>query len=99
MPAVVLAELYRGSQRSQALDAFLSREPGIIVRATDRTLARFVGGVLDAAGAGSEDMVDAHLVATAMEAAPGVVLTSDVEDLTRLAAPYGQITVSPLLVL
>ncbi len=44
-------------------------------------------------------MVDAHLVATAMEAAPGVVLTSDVEDLTRLAAPYGQITVSPLLVL
>lgn len=49
VPAVVLAELYRGPRRNQLVDACLSRETGITVRSTDRALARLVGGVLAAA--------------------------------------------------
>ena len=42
---VTLAELYRGSGRSQGLDSLLSRErAGLLVRDTDRDLARLVGG-------------------------------------------------------
>ena len=93
VPAVVLAELYRGRGHSQLVDACLSRETGIQVRDTDRTFARFVGGVLAAARAGSELIVDAHVVAAAVEAGAGVVLTADSEDLQRLAAPYRNVQV------
>ncbi len=94
-PAVVLAELYRGPRRNQVVDACLSRETGIRVRDTDRSFARYVGGVLAAAGAGSADMADAHVVASAVEAGGGVVLTGDAGDLTRLAASYPNVHVAP----
>ncbi len=96
VPAVVLAELYRGPRRNPVVDACLSRETGLSVRDTDRVLARAVGGVLVAAGAGSEDMVDAHLVAVAAEPDRGVVLTGDEPDLTRLAAAYPSVVVQGL---
>ena len=95
-PAVVLAELYRGPRRNQVVDACLSRETGIRVRDTDRSFARYVGGVLAAAGAGSSDMADAHVVASAVEVGGGVVLTGDADDLTRLAASYPNVHVAPL---
>ena len=47
-PAVILAELYRGPGHNQVVDACLSRESGILVRATDRSFARLVGSVLTA---------------------------------------------------
>lgn len=93
VPAVVLAELYRGRGRSALMDACLSRETGIEVRSTDRRLARLVGGVLVGAGAGSEAIVDAHVVATAVERGGGVLVTSDPDDLERLAAAYAGMTV------
>ncbi len=93
VPAVVLAELYRGRGHSQLVDACLSRETGIYVRATDRALARLVGGILAAARAGSALMVDAHVVAAAVELGGGVVLTADRADIHRLAAPYRNIHV------
>ena len=93
IPAVVLAELYRGRGHNQLVDACLSRETGIQVRDTDRTFARFVGGVLAAARAGSELIVDAHAVAAAVEAGAGVVLTADPDDLERLAAPFRNVQV------
>ena len=46
VPAVILAELYRGAGRNQLVDACLARETGIRVRDTDRPLARLVGVVL-----------------------------------------------------
>ena len=92
-PAVVLAELYRGRGHNQVVDACLSRETGIAVRDTDRTLARLVGGVLAAAKAGSADLADAHVVAVAVSDGGGVALTGDVEDLARLAATYPNVTV------
>lgn len=54
VPSVILAELYRGPRHNHMVDACLSRETGIRVRDTDRSLARIVGGVLAAAKAGSE---------------------------------------------
>lgn len=93
VPAVVLAELYRGRGRNELVDACLSRETGLFIRNTDRALARLVGGVLAAARAGSALMVDAHAVATVVESGGGIVLGSDTTDMRRLAAPYRNVQV------
>jgi predicted nucleic acid-binding protein len=93
VPAVILAELYRGPGHSQLIDACLSRDTWIRVRDTDRTFARYVGAVLTAAGADSSHMADAHAVAAAVESGGGVILTGDESDLNRLAASYPSIHV------
>ena len=93
---VTLAELYRGRNRSHIVDAMLSLESGVALRNTDRSFARLVGGVLVAAGAGSELLADAHAVAAAVETGGGVILTEDVEDLERLAAAYPNIEISKI---
>ena len=93
VPAVVLAEMYRGRGLNQVVDACLARETGLQVRDTDRSFARLVGGVLSGAGRGTEDIVDAHVVAAAVEAGGGVCLTGDAADLEALAAPYANVTV------
>ncbi len=87
---MTLAELYRGAGRSQALDSLLARENNaVLLRDTDRQLARIVGSVLSQASLSSAHIVDAHAVALAVEDGGGVVLTPDVADLERLAAPTG----------
>lgn len=96
VPAVILAELYRGPGHDQMVDACLSRDTGLAVRDTDRSLARLVGGVLTAAGAGSDDLADAHTVAAAIETGGGVILTGDPSDVTRLAAAYPNVHVADL---
>ena len=93
VPSVILAELYRGPRHNALVDACLSRETGIQVRDTDRPLARLVGGVLAAAGLGSEHLADAHVIAAAVELGGGLALTTDAEDLGRLAASYGNVMV------
>ena len=94
VPSLVLAELYRGRGHNQLVDACLAREsPSLDARDTDRSLARIVGGVLAAAGARSAMIVDAHVVAVAVEAGGGVVVTGDVRALQRLSAPYPHIVV------
>ena len=96
IPTVVLAELYRPGHLA-LVDACLSRrEEAPICRDTDRSLARVVGGVLAAAGAGSEDLADAHVVATAIEGGRSVVVTGDVSDMSRLAAPFPSVTIVAL---
>lgn len=95
-PAVILAELYRGPQQNQVVDACLSRETGIGVRDTDRSFARLVGSVLAASGAESTDLADAHAVAAAVDAGGGVIITGDESDMVRLAAPYRNVTVAPI---
>ncbi len=93
-----LAELYRGAGRNQALDALLARESGhgLVLRDTDRALARLIGAVLAEAHAGSELFADAHPVAVAVEAGGGVVQTADPDDLTRLAGPYRTVVIERL---
>jgi hypothetical protein len=73
--AGTLAELYRGAGRNQGLDALLARESGrgLLLRDTDRTLARLIGALLSEAGASSALLADAHPVAIAVEAGGGVV--------------------------
>jgi predicted nucleic acid-binding protein len=93
VPAVVLAELYRSPGHSALIDACLSRETGLLVRDTDRSLARLVGATLAGARARSDLMVDAHTVAAAVEAGGGIVLTGDPDDIARLAAPYRNVRV------
>lgn len=92
-PAVILAELYRGAGRNHLVDACLSRETGIEIRTTDRTMARLVGSVLTAAGLGSAHLADAHVIAAVIEQGGGVALTGDLQDLERLAAAYRNVTV------
>ncbi len=96
VPAVILAALYRGPRHNQVVDACLSRETGIRVRDTDRPLARLVGGVLAAADAGSQHLADAHVIAAAVDVGGGVALTTDPENLERLAAAYRNVMVVAL---
>lgn len=94
VPSLVLAELYRGRGHNQLVDACLARERASLdSRDTDRHLARIVGGVLAAADAGSALIVDAHVVALAVEAGGGVIVTGDERDLNLLSAPYHHIVV------
>jgi predicted nucleic acid-binding protein len=93
VPAVILAELYRGPRHNSLVDACLSRETGLQIRDTDRSLARLVGGVLAAAKAGSHHLADAHAVASAVDLGGGLVLTTDPDDLGRLAAAFANVTV------
>jgi len=91
---LTVAELYRGTGCSQALDSLLARENNaVLLRDTDRQLARVVGSVLAQASLGSAHIVDAHVVALAVEDGGGVVLTADPADLERLAAPYRTIVI------
>lgn len=96
VPAVILAECQRGRSRTRQVDALLAREPALLTRDTDRMLARYVGAVLHSAQAGSEDIADAHCVATAVEAGGGVVVTGDAHELTRLAASFPYVVVEDL---
>lgn len=93
-----LAELYRGAGRNQALDSLLARESadGLVLRDTDRGLARLIGALLTEADADSTLFADAHPVAVAVEAGGGVIQTADPEDLGRLAAPYRTIVIEPI---
>ena len=91
VPAVVLAELSQGRGRTQAVDAVVARvDPEVLD--TGRALARVVGSLLHAAGSGSEDLVDAHVVA-ALVPTGGVALTADPDDLERLATGLPHVTV------
>ncbi len=97
VPSLVLAELYRGRGRNKLIDACLAREASSLdSRDTDRQLARIVGGVLVSAGASSEMIVDAHVVALVVEAGGGVVVTGDEPDLELLSAHYQHIIVEPV---
>ena len=86
VPAAVLAELYRGRQHDQLVDSCLSRYPAILVVDTDRTLAREIGHLLAQAGRGSQDHVDASVVAVASISGDAAIATADVDDISALAA-------------
>jgi predicted nucleic acid-binding protein len=94
-----LGELYRGAGRNQALDALIAREArnnGLLLRDTDRSLARLIGALLSEAGASSALFADAHPVAVAVEAGGGVIQTADPDDLGRLAAPHRTVVIDKL---
>ena len=94
VPAVVLAELFRGPHHNAVVDSCLARESAIEVAVTDRSMAKLVGGVLGSVGANSDDLADAHCVAVAVAAGGGVVLTGDPKDLQRLASAYNNVAIT-----
>jgi predicted nucleic acid-binding protein len=92
VPAVVCAEACRGVARTRAVESALARHrsnggqrPPVRVVDTDFDLARQVGAVLYGAGAAISDMVDAHVVAVAASSGGALVVTSDPDDMLRLA--------------
>lgn len=89
VPAAVLAELYRGGHHDQELDSYLSRGAPMEIIDTDRGLAKRVGQILAAAGRGSEDHVDATVVAACVQQGGGLIITGDPRDMRALTAPLG----------
>lgn len=91
VPAVVCAEVARGVTRTRALEACLSRhqspsaQPAVSIVDTDFTLARLVGSILFSGNVGTEDLVDAHVVAICSIHGGGLVITVDPDDILRLA--------------
>ena len=86
--AVTVAEVARGTARTRAVEAALARRHGgarVELVATDQPLALAVGRLLHDAGLGSEHLADAHVVAACAAADVAVVLTSDADDIRRLA--------------
>jgi predicted nucleic acid-binding protein len=93
VPAVVCAEACRGPARTRRVETALARHrptrgqrPPVAVVDTDFVLARQVGAVLYGAGAASADLADAHVVAVCARRGGGLVITSDPDDIARLAA-------------
>ncbi len=96
VPAVTLAELYRGVRRTQNVDAALApHEQYLVIRNTDRALARLVGALLASVKLGSEHIADAHVAAAAVEE-QGLILTGDPDDMERLVAGTPTVTVVAL---
>ncbi len=92
-PTLVCAEVARGRVRTRSLEAALSRHqagrgerPAVRLIDTDFRLARQVGAILDAAGAATPRVVDAHVVAVCVPYGGGLVVTSDEDDILGLAA-------------
>lgn len=85
VPAAVLAEQYRGGTHDQVVDSYLGPATGITVADTTRQLARRIGNLLARVGRGSKDHVDATVVAVAVSAGGGLILTGDPNDLTAIA--------------
>ncbi len=63
---------------------------------TDQRLARHIASLLAQASTGSEHHVDATVVAVALAAGGGLVVTGDVDDLQMLAAHAPGVAVEPL---
>lgn len=91
-PTLVCAEIAQGRARTRALESAVQRHekaagelPAVRLVDTDVAMARQVGAILDAAHAGREDVVDAHVVAVALPHGGGLVLTGDPDDILRLA--------------
>jgi len=96
VPAVTLADLYRGVRRTQNVDAALApHEQYLVIRNTDRALARLVGALLASVKLGSAHIADAHVAAVAVEE-QGLVLTGDPDDMERLVAGTPTVTVVAL---
>lgn len=95
VPAAVLAEVCRGGQRDAAVNQLLGRE-AVQVEPLTRAIAQRAGALLAKARMSSASAVDAFVVATALEYEAATIATGDPKDLSRLSAPYRQISVMRL---
>jgi hypothetical protein len=91
----VLAEVCRGSRLDATVNQLLARDALRVLDLT-RQIAQRAGGLLARARMSSDRAVDAFVVATALEFDVSIIATADVDDLARLSAPYGQVTLMQL---
>ncbi|HEX7135355.1 MAG TPA: hypothetical protein VF228_22460 [Iamia sp.] len=94
--AAVLAEIVRGHPRDAGVFAAFRRE-AVEIAPVSLTLGATAGRLLGAVGAGSEMAVDAFLVATGDARRPARILTTDIGDLSALAAHARDVDVMVLL--
>ena len=92
IPSVVLAETVRES----ATDALVNRAINSVanVAPVHESTGRLAGALL--AKANSRSTIDALVVATAIETGGGIVLTSDPDDLRRLADSHDEVVIQAL---
>ena len=95
VPAPVLAEVCRGPRFDAAINQLLKRE-AIRVADLTRAIAQRAGSLLARARLPSANAIDAFVVATALEFEVSVIATGDAKDLTRLSAPYRQVSLMEL---
>jgi len=93
VPAPVIAEVARSASRRAGVDRVLRWLP---VVDTDRVVATRAGHLLGRNGLDSCHAVDAFVAATALAAAPAIVLTGDPDDLGRLIGEDPGVNVRPL---
>lgn len=92
IPSAVLVELYRGHGSDEPVDALLGRGFARVVT-TGARIARIAGHLLADAGAGSELVIDALVVATAVRFGGGIVATHDPGDLRLLVGQHRNVSV------
>ncbi len=82
VPPVVVTQTLRGSAQDAIINRLL-KSKGVSVPPVGEELARAAGHLL--AKSGLRDAADAQVVAEAVRAAPTTILTSDPDDIGRLA--------------
>lgn len=92
IPVVVVAETVRGGQQDAPVHRVL-KAVGAIPEARE-SHGRIAGRLLGTARSAST--VDALVVAHAVEAGGARILTGDLDDLERLAAPHPEVSIHPL---
>lgn len=90
----VMVEACRGRSRDAAVNRVLNR--GVDALPVDRGTARVAARLLDSAGLDSDSAIDAIVVATAVRLGGALVLTSDPEDLGRLAMDHPNVKIQAL---
>ncbi|MGH9188610.1 MAG: hypothetical protein ACRD0Q_01030 [Acidimicrobiales bacterium] len=93
--AAVLAEVVRGRAADAGVFAGLRRER-VQVRPVDTAVGVRAGQIMGASKVGSELAVDAFVVAAGDLAGGAVVATADPNDLLRLAAHAGAVTIASI---
>jgi predicted nucleic acid-binding protein len=88
---VVVAETVRGLPGDAVVNRLLAQ---CEVPAVDESLARLAGRLL--AGSGLSQATDALVMAEAMRSAPCVLLTSDAQDMQRLARGHRGVEIVPI---
>jgi predicted nucleic acid-binding protein len=80
IPAPVVAQVHRGGRDRARIDRVLNAVDEIV--ATTEEIARRAGELI--AAAGTEDAIDAIVVAEALGSVPAVIVTGDRPDMRRL---------------
>jgi len=94
--AAVLADVVRGRAAADAAPFAGLRRERVEVRVVDTAVGVRAGQLLGAVRAGSELAINAFIVAVADLAGGAVIATTDVGDLTRLAAHAENVMVASL---